>query len=137
MSIEPRLMPLTRESDADFWRALRDGVFVGQACRQCGTVRYPAALRCPACRSAEAELRRLSGRGEIISACRFHRPYFAELADALPYTVILVRLEEGPLLYSNLVEELEDLPAPNTPVRAVLDPLGDSAALVRFEQVSA
>jgi uncharacterized protein len=136
MRIEPRPMPPVQEFEATFWLALRAGSFVGQVCRHCGSVRYPAAHRCAACRSPEAELCELSGRGAIVSACRFHRPYFAELADALPYTVIVVRLEEGPLLYSNLVEEPTVLPAPGTPVRAVLDPLGDAAALVRFKQVN-
>ncbi|MFX1764858.1 OB-fold domain-containing protein [Paraburkholderia sp. A1RI-2L] len=137
MNIEPRPMPPMRERDARFWRALRAGEFVGEACRQCGAVRYPTALRCPACRSAQAELRALSGRGEIVSACRFHRPYFAEFTDALPYTVIVVRLEEGPLLYANLVDEPDALPTPGERVRAVLDPLGEHAALVRFERVNA
>lgn len=136
MRLLPRPMPAVRESESGFWRALREGTFVGQACRCCGRVRYPATLHCPGCRSTDAALRTLSGHGEIVSACRFHRAYFAEMADALPYTVILVRLAEGPLLYSNLIEEPSVLPVPGTPVRAVLDPLGDTAALVRFQEIS-
>jgi hypothetical protein len=35
----------------------------------------------------------------------FHRAYWGGFNDALPYRVCLVRLEEGPLLVSNLVGE--------------------------------
>ena len=33
----------------------------------------------------------------------FHQKYYAGFADELPYSVALVRLDEGPLLMSNLV----------------------------------
>lgn len=44
----------------------------------------------------------MSGRGVVVGCCQFHRAYFPSAPGLdVPYTVILVRLDEGPLLYSN------------------------------------
>jgi uncharacterized OB-fold protein len=133
MNIEQRPMAPMQERDMPFWRALREGRLTGQVCCNCGQVRVPPTRDCPVCLSPQSTLKTLSGRGTIVSACRLHRPYFKELATALPYVVILVRLDEGPLLYSNLTEEPGSLPAPGTPVAAVLRPLGDTASVILFE----
>lgn len=125
------------ERDAAYWAALRSGNLTGLICRQCGTVRMPTLRDCPECLSSDCETVLLSGRGTVISACRFHRAYFKQLADTLPYTVVLVRLEEGPLVYSNLVEEPEMLPEPGTFVFAVIRPFGDDAALLLFDRFQA
>jgi uncharacterized protein len=69
----------------------------------------------------------------IETACRFHRAYFKELVAAVPYAVVLVHLKEGPMLYSNPVNEPDTLPTPGTPVLAVLKPFGDKGGLILFE----
>ena len=46
----------------------------------------------------------IRGRGEILSWVIFHRKYFDDFPP--PYNAIAVRLEEGPILVSNLVGPL-------------------------------
>jgi uncharacterized protein len=134
---ELRPTPPVQERDRAFWSCIRDGQLVGWKCRQCGEIRLLPANRCAACLSGEYESVTLSGEGVIETACRFHRAYFKELVAAVPYTVVLVRLKEGPMLYSNLVDEPGTLPTPGTPVMAVLKPFGDKGGLILFEMLPA
>lgn len=131
-----RPMPVVSEKDVAFWMHVRNGELKGQKCRSCGAVRLLPAKDCSACSSTGYDEIKLSGDGVVLGACRFHRSYFKELADALPYAVVLVQLQEGPLLYSNLVDEPEALPAPGARVSAVLKPLGKDAGLILFAPVT-
>ncbi|MEI5677059.1 OB-fold domain-containing protein [Mesorhizobium sp. CGMCC 1.15528] len=48
----------------------------------------------------EAEWKAVSGRGKIVSWVVFHRKYFDDFPP--PYNATTVRLEEGPLIVTNL-----------------------------------
>ena len=121
------------DQDLGFWSKVRSGQLVGEKCRECGKVRLFPALHCSACLSQKSDPLYLTGQGVIASACRFHRAYFKELTDAVPYTVILVRLQDGHLVYSNLVDEPDSPPVIGTKVQAVLRPYQETAGLVLFE----
>ena len=43
----------------------------------------------------------MCGRGRVIAWTTFHRQYFKELP--VPYTVVSVQLEEGPILIGNVL----------------------------------
>ncbi len=87
--------------DRPFWDHLeRTERLALQTCLACGTVRYPPGPVCHACLSPEAEWRPVSGSGEILSWVVFHKGYLPGYTP--PYNVIAVRLDEGPILMSNL-----------------------------------
>lgn len=71
-----------------------------QCCRECGFYCYPAAPGCPNCLGMDMKWVPVSGRGTIISWAVFHKQYIA--AYPVPYNVIAVRLDEGPVMISNL-----------------------------------
>jgi uncharacterized OB-fold protein len=75
-----------------------------QQCVACGFVRYPRATFCPECLSPEAVKRAVSGLGTIWSFAIYHHCYDEAFADALPYVVALVELDEGPRLIGALIE---------------------------------
>jgi uncharacterized protein len=87
--------------DEPMWQSVAEQRLALQHCRHCGKVRYPPAPVCPDCLSLESEWRPLSGRGTILSWVVFHRQYLEDYKP--PYNVIAVRVEEGPILISNLV----------------------------------
>lgn len=84
-----------------FWDACRAGELRLQRCAGCGHLRYPVSIVCPRCLSTEAEWERVSGDGEVYSFAVFRHQYKSDWP--VPYTVALVRLEEGPTLISNVV----------------------------------
>ena len=51
----------------------------------------------------------MSGNGRLVSWCRFQRPYYGDLLE-VPWTTIVVELDEGPLFISNPVDvDYDDL----------------------------
>ena len=95
--------------DRPMWDLLeRTGELHLQRCSGCGTWRYPPGPACPDCLSAEGEWLPVTGRGEILSWVIFHRQYLPEYPA--PYNVIAVRLDEGPIMISNLVGDPDGNP---------------------------
>lgn len=84
-----------------FWAGTAAGKLLLPTCRHCGNRWLPPTAACPRCLSAEVDWHLASGRGVVVAHCQFHRRYFPDLDLPLPYTVLLVRLEEGPLFYAN------------------------------------
>lgn len=83
----------------DFWAWCDRGELRLQRCGACGHVSWPPAPSCERCGSANLSWEAMSGEGRVVSWCRFQRPYYQELE--VPWTTILVELDEGPLLVSN------------------------------------
>ena len=125
-------LPVLDGENAPHWAGARERQVRVQRCGQCERLRFPAARSCSNCLSEESEWITLSGRGEIWSHCRFHRVYFKGFEDEMPYTVVLVRLDEGPLLYSNVVGLDEREVRIGMRVRAVFDDVTESVTLIKF-----
>ncbi len=102
-------LPVVDALTRGFWEHARAGRLAVQACKTCGDLHFPASPVCPACLSDAQEWRPMTGRGTIESWVEFHRAYWPGFQAELPYRVCLVRLEEGPLLLSNLVGEGGDI----------------------------
>lgn len=95
----PRITPLNRP----FWDYARKSVFALQVCDACGDAHIPESPVCPRCLSPDQSWQPSSGRGTLESWADFHRAYWDGFKDDLPYRTCLVRLDEGPIIISNLV----------------------------------
>jgi uncharacterized OB-fold protein len=73
-----------------------------QRCVPCADLRFPPAPVCPKCLSDEYEWAPLSGGGAVLGWTVFHRQYFAELP--VPYTVVAVETDDGPILVGDYVD---------------------------------
>jgi hypothetical protein len=126
----PRVLGLY---DEPFWRRMKDdGRMHLQCCNACGAWRYPPGPTCHACLSPDSEWKPVSGGGELLSWVTFHKQYLP--AYPAPYNVIAVRLDEGPTLISNLVEDpAGDGPLIGRRVRLRIAAMDDGVALPRFE----
>ena len=81
---------------------------VGELCPHCEIVIFPPRDICPDCKQEAKISYQLSGKGEVFSFTTVHEPP-AGFKEYAPYTVALVRLEEGPLLTAQLTD-LGDAP---------------------------
>jgi uncharacterized OB-fold protein len=126
--VEPR--PVAPD-DAFFWAAAADGRLVIQRCAACGTLRHPPAPMCGACGSLDWDTAESSGRGRIVSWITSLHP---NRPDDEPRIVILVQLEEGTRLVSNLVDVTDDGPYDDLPV--VVDFRADRGARTPFFRVA-
>ena len=123
-------LPQTDGVDRPYWEGTRVGELRLQRCGNCGKYRFPANRWCPACRSDRSEWVATSGKGAIWSWCVFHKGYFEGFE--LPYAVVLVELDEGVRMYSNIVDVAPADLRVGMRVRAVFDKATDAVTLVKF-----
>lgn len=102
-SPEPtRPQPLPSRNSAFFWEGAERGELLGQRCTSCQLFRHPPRPMCPSCLSVDWEAVRLSGRGRVHSWMLPVHPRLPMFE--YPLVCVLVDLEEGIRLFSNLYE---------------------------------
>lgn len=116
--------------DKPMWDSIDAGRMRLQRCKSSGKFQYPPGPSCPECPD-ELEWAEISGRGTIISWTIFHRQYLP--AYPVPYNVIAVRLQEGPVIISNLEGESPDGSWIGEPVVLVYAQMPDGVTLPRFK----
>lgn len=101
------------------WRLQRQRYrLVGEVCDKCGVHIFPPRDVCPDCEAPAKTPFAFSGRGEIYSYSTVHHAP-AGFEDRSPYTVALVRLEEGPLVAAQLTDVKADQVEIGMPVEMV------------------
>lgn len=104
-----RLAPTVSPDTAVFWDGVAAGRLLIQRCASCGELRHPPRPMCPRCRSLEWDTLESSGRGTIHSVVVPRHPRYPGFDD--PHIVVLVELDEGIRLVSNLVDvDPDDVP---------------------------
>jgi uncharacterized OB-fold protein len=124
----PQITPEMRP----FWDAARRHQLVVQRCGGCGIHRFPARDICSRCLSREAEWVPVSGRGSVFSWAVMHQLYHPGFAADVPYAVVVVELEEGARLVSNLVGCPIGELAPGMPVEVTFDDVTPEVTLPKF-----
>lgn len=94
--------PVVTDNNRGFWDGCAEGVLRVQRCGACGHLRYPIAPWCPECLDERWDWEALSGRGSVLSKLVFHQSYHPAWKDRIPYNVVLVQLDEGPRMISNV-----------------------------------
>ena len=84
-----------------WWDGLTEGKLLIQRCSGCGELRHPPGPMCPKCQCLEWNTVEASGRGEIYSFVVFHHPAIPPFE--YPNLIVLVQLDEGVRLVSNLI----------------------------------
>lgn len=79
---------------------------VGEVCSHCEAKLFPPRDICPECGEEAKALYKFSGKGEVYSYTTVYDAP-AGFEETSPYTVAMVRLEEGPLVTAQLTD-LED-----------------------------
>jgi uncharacterized OB-fold protein len=92
-----------------------------QVCASCARPWFPPGPVCPTCLGDDWRFERMSGRGRVVAWTVFHRQYFKELP--VPYAVVSVELDEGPLLVGNLPGVDPAAIRLDRPVRVTFEPV--------------
>lgn len=80
-----------------FWQAAAEGVFLVPRCRACGRAHWYPRPFCPFCHADAIEWQRASGRGTVVA--------FTSVLRMTPAVIVAyVRLDEGPVMLTNLVD---------------------------------
>jgi uncharacterized OB-fold protein len=125
-AITPQLAP--------FFEGAKRQELVIQKCSECGTHRFPPRELCSACLSNKSEWTKVSGNGKVFSFTIMHQIYHPGFAAEVPYAVVLVQLDEGPRITSNLVGVSPGDIRIGMPVKAVFEEVSDEVVLPKFTQ---
>jgi uncharacterized OB-fold protein len=127
-------LPQVSPEMAPFFEAAHRHQLVVQRCAGCGALRFPARSICSTCLSRESTWVPVSGRGTVFSFAIMHQAVHPGFAAEAPYAVVVVELDEGPRLLSNLV----DCPTADVrvgmPVEVVFDALTPEVTLPKFRR---
>jgi len=132
MTAVAKPLPEITPEMAPFWEAARRHELVVQRCRGCGAHRFPARDLCSRCLSREAEWVRVAGRGTVFSFAVMHQVYHPGFAAEVPYAVVLVELEEGARLLSNVVGCAPEDITIGMPVEVVFEDVSGEVTLPKF-----
>jgi uncharacterized OB-fold protein len=112
--------------------AAREGRLVVQRCKRCGERRFPPREICSGCLGREAEWVTSCGRGTIVSFNVMHQVYHPGFASAVPYAVVLVELEDGGRMLTNLMDCPLDGVRVGLPVEVVFEKRTEEIWLPQF-----
>ncbi len=98
------VLPRATAASRPFWDGCQRGELLLSHCNVCGHVFYYPRRHCPSCAALDPGWKRSTGRGQVFSftvvAVSFHGSGWE---SQLPYTVVLVDLDDGPRMMSRLI----------------------------------
>jgi hypothetical protein len=89
---------------APFFEAARRHALAVQRCVACGALRFPARAACNRCMSRETDWVAVAGTGTVFSVAVMHQANHPAFEAMLPYAVVVVELDCGVRMISNVVD---------------------------------
>jgi uncharacterized OB-fold protein len=134
-STTPHPLPALQGTAGEFYEWCRKGELRFQRCDACATWRHVPREICARCGSGMWSWQPSSGRGRVFTwtvAARAMHPAF--VADA-PYAAVVVEMEEGVRLVSQMVDCPPDALAIDMPVEVVFVAATPEVTLPKFRRV--
>jgi len=105
--------------NARHWRLRRQRyALVGEVCEHCNAKLFPPRDICPECGEEAKTLFQFSGKGEVYSYTTVYEAPEG-YGEQAPYTLAMVKLDEGPLITAQLTDLGAQKPAIGMPVEMV------------------
>ncbi len=126
-------LPGVDEDTQPFWDYTKKHELRVQKCSACGKLRYPVSPICPHCLGMTSEWAKLSGKAEVYSFITVQRRYHPGFASEIPYTVAIIKTEEGIRMLSNVVGIKPDAVKIGMPVEVMFDDVTPEFTLPKFK----
>jgi hypothetical protein len=124
------ILPDPSPETRPFWAAAAEHRLMLRHCARCDRWLHPQFTFCP-CGAPSLDWRESSGDAVLVSHSIVRWVPVPAFRDELPFTLLLVRLREGPQLVSSLPGEGHALRC-GMPMRATFTNIDPEIALVRF-----
>jgi len=85
----------------EYNEGLKQNKLLGLKCQDCGAITVPPKMACHKCTSNNLEITELKGKGKIKTFTTVNVASEGR-EDEVPYTIVLVELDEGPWIMGNL-----------------------------------
>ncbi len=125
-----RVHPIENQDNVHYWQGLRDGKLLIQQCKQCGELRHPPQPMCEHCQSLEWGTLESTGKGTVYTYTVMHYPEIPPFD--YPNAIILVDLEEGVRIVSQLLETTSDAVHIGMPVEMTIQHVQEGLSLPLF-----
>jgi len=127
-----RPLPLMEGLARQFYEWCGRGELRFQRCTRCGAFRHIPRELCAGCGSFDWEWAPSSGRGAVFSFTIVARALHPAFMQATPYAAVIVELEEGVRLLSNVVDCPPEELRIGMPVRVGFERQSDTVTLPVF-----
>lgn len=131
-------LPEVNSLTAPFWEYCKKHELRMQYCNECKQwIWYPKAV-CPNCGKKESiEWVRLSGKGKIYSYTIIRQVIdnSESFNKDIPFIIALVELDEGPRIYSNVINATADSASIGDRVEVIFEDVTDEITLPKFKKV--
>jgi uncharacterized OB-fold protein len=127
-------LPLITTSNKPFWDAAKKRELVIYKCLNCSAV-YSQVTVCIACDKPDMTWVKVGGKGAVFTFCIYHQPFHPAWKNDIPYNVAYVKLNEGPLLMTNIVGCANKDIFIGMPVEVVFEDINEEVTLPKFRPV--
>ena len=125
----------TPETEA-YWEGCRKHELLLQRCVQCGEAQFYPRILCTKCMSENLDWVKASGRGRVLTFTIVRRAVSEAYVADVPYVVALVRLDEGPVMMSNVVQCNPETVIVGSRVEVLFEDWSDEVSIPQFRPVS-
>ena len=129
-------LPRGEDDNGEFYRFCTQHELRFQRCTDCRTWRHMPRESCPACGSFDWGWERSSGKGRVFSWTVVHRALHPTFADDVPYAVVVIELDEGVRLVSQVVGLAPEALRLGLPVEVMFDDVTPEVTLPKFRPLS-
>lgn len=127
-----RPLPLMEGLAREFYEWCSRGELRFQRCKGCGTFRHIPRELCAECGSFDWEWARSTGEGTVFSYTIVARALHPAFARATPYAAVVVELQEGVRILSNVVDCAPEALRIGMPVRVDFERQTDEVTVPVF-----
>ena len=119
----------------EFYSFCRDHELRFQRCKECGAWRHIPRDMCAKCGSFDWEWARSSGKGKLFSWTTAMQPMLPQFKDVIPYSAVVVELEEGVRMVTWLTNVAPDELKLDMPLEVVFEDVTSEVSLPKFRRV--
>jgi hypothetical protein len=127
-------LPAITTSDRAYWEGAKRHELMAYKCLNCGAYYHPS-IYCVSCDAPSMEWVKVSGKGRVFTFGVYHQAYHPAWKEDIPYNVSWIKLDEGPLLLSNVVECKNEDISVGMPVEVVFVDVDEDVTLPKFRPV--
>lgn len=127
-------LPVLEGLTEEFYAWCRKGELRFQRCTECLAWRHVPREMCPECGSTDWDWQKSSGRGRVFTWTVAARPLHPAFAGAAPYAPVVVAMEEGVRVLSEMIDCAPGDLAIDMPVEVVFDAVTTDVTLPKFKR---
>jgi uncharacterized OB-fold protein len=131
-----RPLPRRRGMAGEFYAYCKKHELRFQRCTDCRTWRHVPRDMCAKCGSFNWEWAKSSGKGKLFSWTTAMQPMLPQFADLVPYSPVIIEMDEGVRLVSWLTDVPPDDLRLDLPVEVVFDDVTPEVTLPKFRRRS-